>query len=144
MYEELGGDADYVRGSTSPMDAVELSSRQWELLAPWFNRDLYRSPAPRLAHALNPLLDWAQLEREYFAHPWNILAIDEFLAPEALLSLRRYCELSSIWNVVKAKGYLGAYFDYGMHAPLMVQVAEELRSRMPKIFCHHTLTQAWG
>lgn len=41
-------------------------------------------------------------------------------------------------------GYLGSYIDFGMSAPLIQQISDELRMRMPRVFCQHTLHQAWA
>lgn len=131
VYAEIGGDSNVLSLEES-IKPVSLSLRQWELIAPFYNRQLYLHPAPRLAGgALNPSLNWSELERKYFADPFNILYIDDFLTQEALISLRRYGELSTIWNVIK-RGYLGSYLDFGLHAPLMAQIAAELRQKMPK------------
>jgi hypothetical protein len=67
--------------------------------------------------------------------------VDDFLTPRALLSFQRYFINFASWNVNRytehAKpctnflifsrlGYLGAYSDWGLDAPILFQLAEEL------------------
>lgn len=125
---------------------VELPAGALRRLAGRYNRLHHLEPAPRLSPAaLHPALDGARIEADYAARGPGITWIDDFLSAEALASLRRYCLGSTFWfDFHHANGYLGAYFEDGFAAPLLLQLAEELRQRMPAIFRDHVLTQLWA
>jgi tetratricopeptide (TPR) repeat protein len=111
-----------------------------------YNRLHHLAEAPRIAGgALNPALDPAAIEADYFGRGPGIAWIDGLLRPEALATLRRYCLESTFWfDFHHANGYLGAYFAAGFGAPLLLQIAEELAERLPGIFAGHGLTQLWA
>ena len=68
---------------------------------------------------------------------------DDFLSPEALDELYHFCMDASIWFDVKP-GYLGAYFDDGFTAPVLLRVVEELRRAFPRVVGDKELKQAWA
>ena len=68
---------------------------------------------------------------------------DDFLSPEALDELYHFCMDASIWFDVKP-GYLGAYFDDGFTAPVLLRVVEELRKALPRVVGDKELKQAWA
>ncbi|MBI4400047.1 MAG: tetratricopeptide repeat protein [Nitrospirae bacterium] len=114
-------------------------------IAPSFNRILYYADTPALAQgALNPQLDVAAIEARYNGAKPEIMHIDDLLTAEALESLQSFCLASTIWKRDYENGYIGAFFGDGFSSPLLLQIAEELRTRFPGIFKHHLLTQAWA
>ena len=68
---------------------------------------------------------------------------DDFLSPEALDELYHFCMDASIWFDVKP-GYLGAYFDDGFTAPVLLRVVEELRKALPRVVGDKELKQGWA
>lgn len=112
-----------------------------------FNRLHYCSQPDALAGgALNPALDVARIEADYRANPGAEIGwIDTLLRPEALVLLHRYCLGNTFWfDSQHANGYLGAYFEDGFTAPLLLQIAGELRATFPRIFRDDPLTQLWA
>jgi len=86
---------------------------------------------------------------EVAANAWaksrpQIVVIDNLLTPEGLEALRRFCWGSTIWQHVHENGYLGAFPEHGFAAPLLAQIAEELRSTFPTIIGDHGLRLLWG
>jgi tetratricopeptide (TPR) repeat protein len=75
-------------------------------------------------------------------HP--LVVIDDFLSPEALAGLRRFCWGSTIWREVYAGGYVGAFPEHGVTCPLLAQIAQELKDTYPGIFGDHSLLQIWA
>ena len=103
------------------------------------------APERQAAGALNPSLDTRAIEADYFGRGPGISWIDDLLTPATLAALRAYCLESTFWfDFHHANGYLGAFFEDGFGAPLLLQVAEELRTRFPRIFRDHRLTQLWA
>jgi tetratricopeptide (TPR) repeat protein len=97
--------------------------------------DRLAGPAIGAAHA-------GVTEQWHRAHP-QIAVLDDFLAPEALEALRRFCWGSTIWRK-PYKNYLGAFPEHGICCPLLAQIAEELAGAYPAIFRGHPLLYAWG
>ena len=76
-------------------------------------------------------------------HP-QIAVVDNFLTPEALEKLRRFCRGSTVWRRSYPDGYLGAMAEHGFASPLIGQIAEELRTTFPDIFRAHPLCYLWA
>jgi tetratricopeptide (TPR) repeat protein len=112
----------------------------------WYNRCHYLQPADRIpGGALGSGVDAAIVEADYHQRAPGITWIDDFLAPEALASLRRFCLSSTIWyDCDHPNGYLGAYLQDGFCNPLLLQIAEDLRAALPGIFGDHRLMQLWA
>jgi tetratricopeptide (TPR) repeat protein len=129
----------------APGNRVMIAPHLLEAVAPSFNSLLHMAPCERLPDgALNPELDVAEVERRYFSKHPEFTTIDHLLKPEALDRLRRFCWASTIWKKDYENGYIGAFLGDGFATPLLLQIAEELRLRFPRIFEHHRLTQAWA
>ena len=136
-FKEKGGN---VAGVRMAVDQDTLSE-----IAPSFNRILHYAHSPALPQgALNPALDVAAIEARYAAGKPEIMFIDDLLTAEAIESLRRFCLASTIWKRDYENGYIGAFFGDGFSSPLLLQIAEELRTRFPGIFRGHLLTQVWA
>ncbi|RMH33519.1 MAG: tetratricopeptide repeat protein [Nitrospirae bacterium] len=124
---------------------VALDAREREALAPSFNQILHRAPAERISEgALNPHLDVSAIEARYHSSYPEIIYVDHLLTERALTSLRQFCLDSTIWKRDYQNGYLGAFLAEGFACPLLLQIAEELRTRFPGIFRQHRLVQAWA
>ena len=67
----------------------------------------------------------------------QMVVIDDFLTPQALESLRRYCAGSTIWRRIYDAGYIGATPEDGFACPLLAQIAEEMRATFPDILGPH-------
>ena len=92
--------------------------------------------------ALNPQLDFGAIERAYAA---GLAVIDDFLTEEALQELHKLGVQSTIWNQVKAGGYLGAFpREDGFAPPVVAQLALDLEANLPRIFRAHKLLMFWG
>lgn len=122
-----------------PLDALRASDGI-------YNRLHHLAEAPRLpGGALNPALDTSAIEADYFGRGPGITWVDGLLSEDALASLRKYCLESTIWfDFHHLYGYLGALIDNGFAAPLLLQVAEELRAKLPNVFLDYPLVQMWA
>ncbi len=124
---------------------IRLSQEEAEALAPSVNRILHYADNPAMPQgALNPELDVEEIERRYHASRPEIIHIDTLLRPDALEALRQFCLESTIWKKDYEDGYIGAFLGEGFSSPLVLQVAEELRTTFPGIFHRHRLLQAWA
>ncbi|WP_084360792.1 tetratricopeptide repeat protein [Hydrogenophaga palleronii] len=117
----------------------EFARMQEFLCTPWMH------PMPAmLPDVLNPANDWPALEEAYLAGTPEILTIDHFLAEPALKAFQDFAHGSRVWHGEYANSYLGAFANRGFNSPLHLQLARELRQRMPRVFKDYLLTQLWG
>ncbi len=127
-------------GNRVPVSPADLQS-----IAPSFNRLLYVASCDTIAEgALASDLDTAAIEARYLGTQPEVTHIDGLLSEEALRRLREFCRMSTIWKKDYENGYIGAFLGDGFASPLLLQIAEELRRRLPRIFGTHRLTQAWA
>lgn len=123
-----------------PVEPVQSAS-----IAPSFNRFLHLTACDRIdTSVLHPGLDVEDVEGRYLGRQPEVTFIDHLLNEEALASLRQFCWESTIWKKDYENGYLGAFLGDGFATPLLLQIAEELRLKFPRIFKQHRLTQAWA
>jgi hypothetical protein len=109
--------------------------------------------------------DWATAERSYLAGssadsgyaghigpgrvPGGVLGdngvvvVDDFLSPDSFEAMRRLGEDFTLFGDARV-GYIGAYMRNGLMDPTFLGVADELRQKMPQVFCGHGLEQAWA
>lgn len=134
---------DTVAGKCTLADLpVEVAHR----LAPFYNRAVNVYEASRLpGGAISSGLDCTAIEADYHKNFPGITFFDDFLTPQALNELRRFCLESTIWyDFAYNNGYVGAMMDDGFFCPLLVQIACELPRALPGIFGNHRLTQMWA
>lgn len=111
-----------------------------------YGRLVHVSDAPRLARALSPGWDRREVEQRYLQSQPKVVVIDDFLAPEALQSLLRFCRDSTIWAGNRyAHDRLSSLFFTGFNTPLVLQIAEEIRDAFPLLIgARHPLRQLWA
>lgn len=112
----------------------------------FYNRMLYRSsPAALEGGSVNPGLEARDVEADYRRNGPGMTVVDNFLRPEAVLGLRRFCQESTFWfDFYHPHGYLGAYLEEGFQCPLLLQVAEDLRALLPGVIGDLPLRQMWA
>jgi tetratricopeptide (TPR) repeat protein len=124
---------------------VEITGANVQTIAPSINRFVYFRHSPAIpGRALRRDLNVEELQRDYSHSRPEIVWMDDFLTQEALFSLRQFCIESTVWKAQFAGGYLGALLKSGFSSPLILQIAEEIRTRLPVIFGCHRLEQAWA
>lgn len=124
---------------------MPVGPNEMTAIAPSFNRILHSADCPELpGGAINPELDVATIEARYNAKKPEIMYVDGLLTEEALQSIRLFCMDSTIWKRDYPNGYLGAFLGDGFACPLLLQIAEELRLKLPGVFHRHKLTQSWA
>ena len=131
---------------TLDTDILHLSDKHQRLLGDTYNRPIHILEAPALDKpAIGDSLDVNKITEDYFKHEFGLTYIDDFLSPAALVSLREFLLGSTIWfDFFHKGGYMGAYLSEGLASPLVLQIAEDLRKKFPKIFKNHYLNQFWA
>ncbi|MCW5749957.1 MAG: tetratricopeptide repeat protein [Alphaproteobacteria bacterium] len=122
-----------------------LSAAERTRLGPGYNRLLY---LPRFSAlpggALNPALDFIEIERRLRVEPQWPVVIDDFLSAPALAALQRFCLEATIWWQFTFARELGASIRNGLATPPLLQVAQEARLRMPEVFGPHQPRIIWA
>lgn len=123
--------------------AASLSEAQIAALGEGYNTPIHLRAAPEMPggtinHREDPVLA-AQFDTE------GAIFIDDLLTSEALDSLRRFLLESTIWHDFShIEGFVASYLEDGLAAPLVLQIADELRQAFPHILGRHALSQAWA
>ena len=125
---------------------IVLPEQHYARIGAVMQRLVHLEETPALAGgALNPELDYPAIEARFEQAAPGIVVVDDFLRPEALAALRRYCHRSTIWfGYGKVRGYCGAYMQDGFGNALLLQLARELQDKLPTVVGPHYLNQMWG
>ena len=133
---------------STPEGSPAYRRKHDEEQAAWSGRNVgqgfHLEAVPRQLGSAIHIADRAGIEARWqFARP-QVVVLDDFLAPQALDSLRRFCMGSSIWGKNHSEGYLGAMPETGFAPPLLAQIVEELRAGYPAIFGDLPLLHHWA
>jgi Flp pilus assembly protein TadD len=125
---------------------LALNHEQRALIGDIYGRILYIRDTPRLKSVFSNNWDPAVVEDHYLNHPMGLAIIDNFLSTEAFDSLREFCLQSTVWFENRySYGRLGAIFRNGFNCPLLIQIANELRTVFPRVIGEkHKVLQIWG
>jgi tetratricopeptide (TPR) repeat protein len=125
---------------------VALEGADKEKIGHVFNRIVHRAPGDRVTEVFSESWSPTSAEDEYLASPLGLVVVDDFLSPSALETLGRFCIESTIWFISRySHGRLGAFFRDGFNCPLLMQIAEELGGRFPRLLGDkHRLMQMWA
>jgi hypothetical protein len=131
----------YAMRYPTDLPLAHLSVRQWEVLAPYFNRILHTVAAPRLQDRVVNVKQSNEISALTTSFlTTGMMVIDNFLTIPAISALRNFLLASTIW-VDNKHGYVGSFFQNGILSPLLVQISEELTKMFPGVFCNHKLLQ---
>ncbi|AIQ97964.1 tetratricopeptide repeat protein [Prochlorococcus sp. MIT 0801] len=129
----------------SETEIIVLNERHQKLLYDNYNLSLNKVELSKLTKpALSNSIDVDKITMSYLNHESGVTYVDDLLSTEALDLLLKFLLESTIWFGIKPNGYLGAYLREGLANPLIIQIAEELRKKFPKIFKDHLLEQLWA
>jgi tetratricopeptide (TPR) repeat protein len=110
-----------------------------------FESVFHAGPSTTLSGAgVNPNLSTAKIQQDYLNAKPGMVCIDDFVTPQALQALRRYCHEAGVWKMGFPAGYIGAFLRDGFAPACLFQIAEELRLSLPNIFLDHRLLAAWA
>lgn len=114
-------------------------------LATHYNRLIhFRETPARAEGALSPDWDGTAVERDYRAHPPGYAWFDGLLTPAALRELWTFCLESTVWFQMTFKNEISATLFNGFCCPLLLQIAQELRQRLPGLLGLQPLSLAWA
>ena len=125
-------------------EAIKINQNDTIKLAPYLKELIIYSPKKISSSCINPNKNWQDVEDEYFNSSNQIMYIDDFLSEEAVSELRKFCLISKIWNREYNKKYLGAFSEMGFISSLHMQIAHDLKIKLPKLFGPHKINKFWG
>ena len=127
-----------------PLKKVLLTNDEANLLLPYYKANFLYEPNIISNGCINPSKNWQDIEDEYFGSSNQIIYIDDFLSEQAIEEMRKFCLLSKIWIEERRNKYLGSFSDKGFMSKLHLQVAIELKNKLPRLFGKHRLGRFWG
>jgi len=123
---------------------ILLNHDEINKLLPYY-KAYYIYKTPTISNGcINPDKNWQEIEEQYFNSYKQIIYIDDFLSNEAIKELREFCLISKIWTAEYKGKYLGTFSDRGFISPIHLQIAIELRQKLPKLFGKHKLGKFWA
>jgi tetratricopeptide (TPR) repeat protein len=127
-----------------PEGVVTLSEEQFDTLGEDYNTAIHIRSAPeRPERAVSERPDRDDLIRQFNAG--GAVAFDDLLTPAALLGLQQYLLESTIWHDFShIDGFVASYLEDGLACPLVLQIADELRTAFPAVLGEYPLCQAWA
>ena len=123
---------------------ILLTSVEINALLPFYKSDYVYKPKAISGSCINSNKNWRDVEDEYFNSLNQIIYIDDFLSDEVLQELRIFCLVSKVWTREYYNPFLGAYANQGFISPMHLQIAIELKQKLPKLFGPHKLRHFWG
>jgi tetratricopeptide (TPR) repeat protein len=97
----------------------------------------------RLPRYLNTSVDYRSIQQAIVTGQ-KVQVIDDFLTPEALDQLRKFCLESTVWRHPYKFGYVGAFPQNGFASTSLFAIAEELSAELGEAFDAYQLAQWWA
>jgi len=128
------------------LQSVAIPAHLQARIRRWYNRPIHIEPCPALPNgSLNSDFAAEEVQRRFERTRPGITWADDLLQPEALVALRRFCMASTIWSNFRYNGgYVGTALSNGFANGLLLQIARELRERLPRLLGPHPLRQMWA
>ena len=142
--DEILGRKENKEDKNNYIKEILLTPDEVGALLPYHKSDHVYKPKKISGSCINPNKNWQDVEDEYFNSSNQIMYIDDFLSDEAIIELREFCLVSKVWNKNYTNKYLGAFSDQGFISPIHLQIAIELKQKLPKLFGPHEIEKFWG
>src|SRR3954464_13215941 len=128
-----------------PDHAVPLFDQQLDALGDDYNTAIHVGAAPEIAGgAVSARPDRNSLMERYRERQCGAVWFDDLLTPAALAALKRHLLESTIWHDFShIGGFVASYLEDGLACPLLLQIADEMRSAFPELLGVLPLSQAW-
>ncbi len=123
---------------------ILLNQDEINALLPFYKENHVYQTSKISGSCINPHKNWQDVEEQYLNSPKQIIYIDNFLSDEAIIELREFCLVSKIWNREYKNKYLGSFSDSGFISPIHLQIAIDLKQKLPKLFGQHKLGKFWA
>lgn len=123
-----------------------LSEHQIERLGEDYNCLIHLRAAPEISgQAVRERCDLGVLMRGFRSSQTGAIYFDDLLTPEALQRLKAFLLESTIWHDFShIGGFVASYLEDGLACPLILQIADEIRSTFAEVLADLPLSQAWA
>jgi hypothetical protein len=98
----------------------------------------------KLPTYLNRSVDYGRIKDAIVGGRLQAEVIDDFLTPQALDQLQRFCLESTVWRHPYQFGYVGAFPQDGFASVSLFAIAEELSAALGEAFDDYQLAQWWA
>src|SRR3984885_1588784 len=124
----------------------KLSDRQLDKLGRGYNTPINIPGASELAgRAVSERSDLGILVRGFRESRTGAIYFDDLLTPQALQRLKSYLLESTIWHDFShIGGFVASYLEDGLACPLILQIADEIRTTFAEVLAELPLSQAWA
>ncbi len=137
LRHHLAGTIDGAAGAATWVSVNGTSGRMFA------DPPFVKVPEERLPGYLNPSVDYGSIQQAVAAGQ-SVQVIDDFLAPEALEQVRKFCLQSTVWRHPYQFGYVGAFPQDGFASVSLFAIAEEFSAALGEAFEEYQLAQWWA
>ena len=134
------GLADVIEGAGGEAPWVSVNRISNRMLA---DLPYLKVSEERLPRYLNPSSDYRSIQQAVVAGQ-TVQVIDDFLTPEALDQVRKFCLESTVWRHPYQFGYVGAFPQHGFASVSLFAIAEEFSAALGDAFADYQLAQWWA
>lgn len=131
-----------LNSQVNPVPYTPLTQQQAELFAGYYDRIIYYTDAPHVSgSAVNEGLDWKSIEKSYQAS--SLVYFDDFLTPDTLERLRKFCLESTVFFRHSEAGFVASYMHEGFNCTLLYQIIADLKRNLPSVLGGLSLNNMW-
>jgi hypothetical protein len=120
---------------------VSVNGRSSKILA---DPPYVKAPEEKLPSYLNPDVDYEPIRQAISSGQLTAEVVDDFLTPDALEQLRKFCLESTVWRHPYKFGYVGAFPQDGFASTSLFAVAEQFQAALGQPFDGYQLAQWWA
>lgn len=133
-----------VTAEVGPNGTMTLTDGHRELIGGFFDRVVrYADTPPLVGKAINPDADFGEIEESYLSSQVSVTTLDDFLTGEALEALRLFALENTVFFKYSEARFVGSDLSTGFNCSLLYQMAQELRTNLPRLLGDHALTNVW-
>ena len=133
-----------IKDNSNSNKEILLNHNEINFLLPFYKANHIYQTSKISKSCINPDKNWQDVEEQYLNSSKQIIYIDNFLSDEALKELREFCLVSKIWYTEYENKYLGSTSETGFISPIHLQIAIDLKQKLPKLFGQHNLGKFWA
>jgi Tetratricopeptide repeat len=134
------GLTDVIGGANGAAPWISVNAASSRMLA---DPPFVKVPEERLPRYLNPNVDYRPIQQGIVSGE-KVHVIDDFLTPQALEQVRKFCLESTVWRHPYQFGYIGAFPQHGFASVSLFAVAEEFSAALGEAFEGYQLAQWWA
>lgn len=135
------GLADVIDGANGEAPWVSVDVRNTRIFA---DPPFFKVPEEKLRSYLNADVDYQPIQRAISSGQLKAEVIDDFLNPDALEQVRKFCLESTVWRHPYRFGYVGAFPQDGFASISLFAVAEQFEAALGEAFDGYQLAQWWA